>query len=49
MLSLVFGERGTHVFEGGHRVDANKRESWGQKVLKPEACVLEFRFLWETE
>ena len=36
MLSLVFGERGTHVFEGGqcHRVDARKREPWGQNLLK---------------
>ena len=45
ILSSVFGERGTHVFEGGHSVDAKKRESWGQKLLKLGAIVLKFLFL----
>ena len=49
MLSLVFGERGSHVFEGGHRVDAKKREPWGQRLLKLGASFLEFLFLWVTE
>ena len=40
-------ERGTHVFEGGqcHRVDARKREPWGQNLLKLGASLLPITYL----
>ena len=40
-----YSERSTHFFGGGHSVDAKKRESWGQKLLKLGAIVLKFLFL----